>query len=127
MPQNRSILLLIQDLAQLTSYLGCPLPPPDPHTVRITMHHCCINLMQTSETQTQLSFIVRSDPKIALLPDSVRNWGAKQAIFSFMQAMKEQCRKFEGSEYERRMQKRPEFYNELRNRAARYSMEENRE
>jgi len=123
MPQNRSILLIIQDLAKQDSYLGCALPPPDPHIVRITMHHCCINLMQLSDSQTQLSFICRSDPKISLLPDAVRNWGSKQAIFTFMQAIREQCRKFEGSEYELRMQKRPDFYNALQERAAKYRMQ----
>ena len=123
MPQNKSVILLIQDIGEVSTYMGEHIPPPLPGIVRIRLHHCCVNVMQTEDGQTQVSFIVRADPKIALLPAAVRNWGSKQAIFAFMQAMRNQCSRFAGSEYERRVAKNPEYYNELRQRAAKYHYE----
>ena len=123
MPQNKSVLLLIQDVGELSSYMGQAISPPEQGNVRIRIHHCCVNVMQVGEGQTQVSFMVRADPKIALLPAQLRNWGSKQAIFTFMKAMRDQCARFPGSEYERRVAKNPDYYDELRSRAAKYHYE----
>jgi hypothetical protein len=123
MPQNKSVLLLIRDVGDLPSFMGHTIPPPTQGNVRMKIHHCCVNVMQVAEAQTQVSFMFRADPKIALLPSEVRKWGSKQAIFAFMRSMREQCARFAGSEYERRVAKNPDYYNELRSRAAKYHYE----
>lgn len=123
MPQNKSVLLIIQDVGELSSYMGQAIAAAEQGNVRMKLLHCCVNVMQVGEGQTQVSFMVRADPKIALLPAQLRNWGSKQAIFAFMKAMREQCERFPGSEYERRVAKNPAYYNELRSRAAKYHYE----
>ena len=123
MPQNKSVLLIIQDIGNKNTYLGNEMPPPDQGIVRILMHHCCINLMQLGPNRTQVSFLVRSDPRIALLPAAVKNWGAKQGIFMFMRAIRDQCSRFPGSEYERRVEKNPQFYDTVKDRATKYHFE----
>lgn len=121
MPQNNSVLIIMHDLGGQKQYMGVELPEPVSGDVRMKMEFCCVNVMRKDEAETQISVILRADPKIRLLPHSVLNYCTKQAMFFFMQEMRAQCSTFATSEYAQRVQGNSQYYDLIKDRATRYS------
>ena len=112
LPENNSIMILLRGV-ESGKFLGVDIPPPDGADVRISMKTGVLNIMKRSPTQTQISFIVDSDPHVAMVPESLLNYCTQTGIFYFMKSMMEKSMEFVGSIFERRVEERKEFYDEL--------------
>ena len=123
MPQNNSVLIIMHDLEGKREYMGLELPEPVKGDVRMRMEFCCVNIMHKGHHETQISLILRSDPQISLLPQNVLQYCTKQAMFIFLETMRNKCAEFAGSEYENRVQMNEEYYRLIKERATRYDFE----
>ena len=118
--QNKSAMIVFKDV-EGDSYLGAPMPPPEPGTVRANVEIGCINIMMLSPEQTQVSFIVKCDPQVALIPHSLLNFAEKKVVFFLLQMIRQKCKEYPGSEYERRVSVRTDYYELLRSRLEKYT------
>ena len=112
LPENNSIMILLRGV-ESEKFLNLDIPPPDGADVRITMKTGVLNIMKRSHSQTQISFIVHSDPHVAMVPESLLNYCTQTGIFYFMKSMQEKSMDFVGSVFEKRVEERKEFYDEL--------------
>lgn len=112
LPENNSIMILLRGI-ETEKFLGIDIPQPDGGDVRITMKTGILNLMKRGNNQTQVSFIVHSDPHVAMVPESLLNFCTHSGIYLFMKSMQEKACNFNGSIFETRAKERQEFYQEM--------------
>jgi hypothetical protein len=112
LPENNSIMVLLRQI-EGNSFLGAQIPDPDGGDVRITLKTGLINLMKRADNQTQVSFIVHSDPHVAIVPESLLNYCTQTAIYYFMKSMHDQATQYSGSIYEKRINEKSEIYQEI--------------
>lgn len=108
-PYNRSALLVIRSV-EGSRYLNFKIPDTSEGEVRIDINICCVNIVYKGPEDTHLSLIVRSDPKIAMLPQFLINFATKHVMYYMMDTIREKVRNYPGSEYERRVRQNPEYY-----------------
>lgn len=111
-PENRSVLINIKSVKTPT-FLNTSIPPPAGSDIRIDMSVGCINLMILEPGVTQVSLISHSDPHLAFLPQSLINFGTKHGIFFFMRMLREKAKNFKGSEFERRVNEKSDYYKKI--------------
>ena len=111
-PENRSVLISLKSIKTPT-YLNTPIPPPEGNDVRIDISLGCINLMILEPERTQISLVIHSNPNLALIPQSLINFGTKQGIFFFMNMLREKAKNFKGSEFERRVNEKSDYYKKI--------------
>ena len=112
-PENNSALILLRSI-NAGNYLDISIPEAE--TVRMNLSVGCLNVNYISPNETQISLIARCDPKLALIPQSLVNYGTKHGIFYFMEAIKKKCDEYTGSEHEEIVNTHPEYYEEIRRR-----------
>lgn len=122
-PQNQSILLVIRDLAGRKSYLGVPLPPLAPDYISMTFDFSCCNIMRRTESETQLSIIFQGDPHMPFIPEAIMNYSTSKVMLAFISSVRRECLKFRGSQYERRVEEKREYYAAIQERATRFNVE----
>lgn len=112
-PQNKSVLIILKSIDS-QSYFDIAIPQPD--CVRMDLTLCCLNVNYISENETQISFIAQCDPKLAMIPNALINYATKHGVFYFMEAVRDMCDKYTGSEHEELVNAKPEYYQEIRDR-----------
>ena len=108
--------LIVMKTVKSATFLGMPVPAPNRDLVPIEVHLACMNIKYIDPTHTELSLILRSNPNMPLIPQWLINWATKKIIWYFMDAARTQALHFAGSEYERRVQSKPEYYQEIKDR-----------
>lgn len=103
------------------SYFGVDVPTTPKDQVRVDLHIGCINIGFRGPSETHLTFIVRSDPHLALIPSWLMNFGIKHFIHYFMFRIREKCTEYDGSEFERRVKANPGYYAEIQHRISQYT------
>ena len=63
--------------------------------------------------RTQISMVIHSNPHLALIPQSLINFGTKQGIYLFMNMLRENAMNFKGSEFERRVNEKSDYYKKI--------------
>ena len=111
-PDNKSIMLVLRGV-ETETFLGNAVPQPDRGDVRVTMKTGVINFMKLSETQTQLSFLSHADPHVSLVPESLMNFCTQTGIYMFIKSMEDKAKAFNGSIFEERVNKNPQFYESI--------------
>jgi hypothetical protein len=111
-PENRSVLINIKSVKTPT-FLNTSIPAPAGNDIRIDMSVGCINLMILEPGVTQVSLISHSDPHLAFLPQPLINFGTKHGIFFFMRMLREKAKNFKGSEFERRVSEKSDYYKKI--------------
>mmetsp|Transcript_19528 Transcript_19528/g.35709 ORF Transcript_19528/g.35709 Transcript_19528/m.35709 type:complete len:282 (-) Transcript_19528:1212-2057(-) len=114
-PYNRSALLVIRSVDG-SNYLSFPIPDTSEGDVRIDINICCVNIVYNGPEETHLSLIVRSDPKIAMLPKFLINFATKHVMYYLMDTIREKVKNYAGSEYERRVMQNPQYYTTFHNK-----------
>jgi hypothetical protein len=109
-PYNKSALLVIRS-ADGSRYLNFSIPDPLEGDERIDISICCVNIVYDGPEDTHLSLIVRSDPKIAMMPQFLINFATKHVMYYLMDTIREKVKNYSGSEYERRVKQNPDYYN----------------
>lgn len=117
---NRSALILFRDVTS-PSYLGVTMPEPEAGLIRADVPIGCINIMMLESNRTQVSFVAKTNPHLALIPQSLVNYAEKHVVFYLLQMIREKCRTYAGSEYERRVAVKTEYYERLRTRIEKYT------
>jgi hypothetical protein len=97
-------------------YFGTEVPQVLEDQVRVDLHIGCINIRSLSPSKSHLTFIVRSDPHLSLIPSWLMNFGIKHFIYYFMERIRDKTAQYEGSEYERRVKANPDYYSEIQDR-----------
>ena len=105
--------------------MGFRIPPADEGTIRIDIPFGCVNMMYVSPEETLLTIVVRSNLHVVsgmqpLLPTSLINFGTKQIVFAMMERIKSYLISYEGSEYERRVKTKWQYYSEVSRRMHEY-------
>jgi hypothetical protein len=111
-PYNRSLLLVIRSV-EGSRYLGYSVPGPGEGEVRIDINICCLNIVYNGPGDTHLSLIVRSDPKIAMMPKFLINFATKHVMYYLMDTIREKVRNYAGSEYQRRVMQNAQYYADM--------------
>lgn len=110
--KSRALVLMLKTLDR--SYLGIDIPAASEGSVKVDIFLSCIYIQYTQENKCALSLIIRSDPKISLIPQWLINYGTKQVAHIFVQNLREYANKYAGSEFEERVKERPDFYADIR-------------
>ncbi len=111
-PDNNSVLVTLKSL-EAGNYLGTDVPEPADGEVRMICKRGCINLMYLGPEKTQVSFIVHTDPQMNFIPQPLVNFGVKHGIYYFMKNIRDKAMHFKGSEFERRVQQKTEYYEKI--------------
>lgn len=109
-----------------SSFLGFPIPYPDPHIVRCEVSVACAKVTVLEAELTHMMVAGHADIRLVsliqrFLPTAVINFFGKHAAFYFMQTMKKQLAGFQGSQYEERVRDKQDFYAELQRRVNFYT------
>jgi hypothetical protein len=97
-------------------YFGVDVPQVLDDQVRVDLHIGCINIRCLSPSKSHLTFIVRSDPHVSMIPSWLMNFGIKHFIYYFMERIRDKTAQYEGSEFERRVKANPGYYSEIQDR-----------
>eukprot|EP01102_Stenamoeba_stenopodia_P016986 TRINITY_DN6022_c0_g1_i2.p1 TRINITY_DN6022_c0_g1~~TRINITY_DN6022_c0_g1_i2.p1 ORF type:complete len:365 (+),score=111.37 TRINITY_DN6022_c0_g1_i2:177-1271(+) len=73
-----------------------------------------------SPTHTRVTFVFRTDPKIAYIPYSLINWGMKKFAHYAFTMLGNHAKKLGGTEYEKRMKTNTDLYGDLGARLKEY-------
>lgn len=94
----------------------CEIPPTPPRTVRMeTKNAFYVEILPGNKVT--FSQIAHDNPKIRLVPAFVLNYLSQGAIpFDLLQNLRHCVRNFEGSEWEKRIAERRDFYGEIEDR-----------
>ncbi|CAG9310334.1 unnamed protein product [Blepharisma stoltei] len=110
-PENNSTLMIIRSIDQYTNFLGINIPAPE--GIRITMDYACLNVTYLGPNESQISLIARCNPHMALIPTVLVNYVTKHGILYFLQSVREQCEKYEGSLHQQSVKANPAYYEEV--------------
>jgi hypothetical protein len=113
--------LIVMKTVKSSTFLGMPVPAPNRDLVPIEVHLACINIKYIDPNHTELTLILRSNPNMSLIPQWLINWATKKIIWYFMDTARTQALHFPGSEYERRVHSKPEYYQEIKDRLMKYT------
>ena len=110
-PEEQSLLIIMR--SPKDSYLDFQLPEVTPDTERMSVSLGCLLVQYISPSLTKVTILVQANATVirqSLLPDWLLNFGKKQMMYFLMDALRISVMSFTGSEYENRVQTRPEFY-----------------
>ena len=60
---------------------------------------------------------------MAFIPEPVMNFSTSKVMLAFISSVREECLKFSGSQYERRVLENSEYYGAIKERAIRFHVE----
>lgn len=115
---SKGLVIIMKTLEE--SYLGIDIPATSPDSIKITVHLSCIYIQYSEENKCSITLIIRSDPKIPLIPQWLINYGSKHVAHIFIQSLRENACNFSGSDFEERVKARPEFYDDIRKKLEDY-------
>ncbi|CEM02389.1 unnamed protein product [Vitrella brassicaformis CCMP3155] len=103
-----------------TMFLGSKVPPVQKGTIRMVVEHFAYFLYPEDDKNTRVRCILKIDPKVKFLPLAIQAY-LTRTICSWMWVNISKCSKnFKGSQWERRIAKRPEVYSFIENRLKTY-------
>jgi hypothetical protein len=117
---SRGLVIMLKTVE--SNYLGTDIPAASEGSVKVDISLSCIYIQYSQENKCSISLIIRSDPKLPLIPQWLINYGTKQVTHIFLKNLREYATKFAGSEFEDRVKARPEFYNDIRKKLEDYQM-----
>ena len=115
---SRGLVIMLKTVER--NYLGTDIPGASEGSVKVDISLSCIYIQYPQENKCSISLIIRSDPKLSLIPQWLINYGTKQVAHIFVKNLREYATKFAGSEFEDRVKARPEFYNDIRKKLEDY-------
>jgi hypothetical protein len=117
---SRGLVIMLKTVE--SNYLGTDIPAASEGSVKVDISLSCIYIQYSQENKCSISLIIRSDPKLPLIPQWLINYGTKQVTHIFLKNLREYATKFAGSEFEDRVKARPEFYNDIHKKLEDYQM-----
>jgi hypothetical protein len=119
-PSEQSVLIVLRS-HHAPSYLGFHVPPPLKKEVRMDLSEGCVNITYLGPSRSRVTFIIRSDPHLTLLPQSLINYGTKKVMHHLMAAIRQKVLNYAGSEYEARVKGNPAYYRAIAERIGEYA------
>lgn len=110
--RSRKSALVVLKSIESDSFLGIKIPS-NPNMVRFKVHNACIEMKYLSPNSTQITIIMWADAFMSFIPRWLLNWVAKKIVVYFMDSVRKEVSKFEGSEYEKRVQIKGEYYGKI--------------
>ena len=99
------------------------MPVLSPDYIRMTFDCCCANIMQKPQNETQISIIFQGDPHIPFIPEPIMEFCTSKVMLAFISSVREECLKFHGSHYERRVEENTEYYAAIQEKATQFNVE----
>lgn len=110
--RSRKSALVVVKSIETESFLGIDIPR-NPDMVRFRVHNACIEVKYLGPSSTKITILMWADSYLRLIPNWLLKWFAKKIVGIFMDSVRKEVSKFEGSEYENRVRTKAHYYDKI--------------